>query len=380
MLRTYEFYEKYFNLPEYVVNKIAEIIKNIEHGIYNEDEIRSLGADVLKFCICEGKYELFKKLVGPFAFKTRDGSIKYKYLLDAFTLGLVEFINGCPSSIMEHWALENDKLRSDFNKISEEHIHIPVEVTIRDAVVLYPSLKEELLSSIYTLDKEKIMNIRIKDVLARQISGMGHPIRCARDVIYYCEAPVIYSSLDLFDKNIITTANDTQGCYDDGANLPACVFLNVDYDSLDEGNKLVADSLVEMGKADIQEKSFVGNGKGIIIKVPCDRNDTIYVVNQELMKIVSMFHKQDMVYGRVSVDDIYTAFCNHYLYLTEEEKEKVYSILEDGYTSENILRALEYFKFLDYYYDEKEDVFWDSEYYYRKHIKFLEEQPGYGKI
>ena len=66
MLRSYEFYERHLNLKSYEIDKIARIIKDVENGIYNEDEIRSLEADGLKFCICEGKYEIFEKAVLDF--------------------------------------------------------------------------------------------------------------------------------------------------------------------------------------------------------------------------------------------------------------------------------------------------------------------------
>ena len=100
MLRSYEFYERHLNLKSYEIDKIARIIKDVENGIYNEDEIRSLEADGLKFCICEGKYEIFEKLVSPFEYQDGD-KVGYKYLLDAITLGIVEYINSLPRSIID---------------------------------------------------------------------------------------------------------------------------------------------------------------------------------------------------------------------------------------------------------------------------------------
>ena len=97
------------------------------------------------------------------------------------------------------------------------------------------------------------------------------------------------------------------------------------------------------------------------------------------MKLVSQFHKQDMIFGKASIDDIYEAISIHWIYLSEKEKNEVYSILEQGYTSENIKVALEYFYFLNYYYDEAEDCFWISKYYYEKHKEYLEENEFGGK-
>jgi hypothetical protein len=71
-------------------------------------------------------------------------------------------------------------------------------------------------------------------------------------------------------------------------------------------------------------------------------------------------------------------FCSWFFILSEENKEKVYSILEQGYTNENILSVLGYFPFLDVYYDRGEDMFWSDEYYYKKHREFLEDKLEFG--
>ena len=191
--------------------------------------------------------------------------------------------------------------------IKREYVPFSDVEAAKEAIVLYPSLRKELLDAVYSVNLEKVMKIKIKDVLARQISGMGLPIRCSRDVIYYSELPVLCSALNLFSKNIITTANDTEGCYNDGDYVPASgVYITnliIDYGSLDEANKLVADTLVESGNAEYQEKSFASEGKGLIINVPCSREDTVYTVNKKMLELVSQFHKQDMIYIRKAQAD-----------------------------------------------------------------------------
>lgn len=376
MLRSYEFYERHLNLKSYEIDKIARIIEDVENGIYNEDEIRSLEADGLKFCICEGKYEIFEKLVSPFEYQDGD-KVGYKYLLDAITLGIVEYINSLPRSIMEHWVMENKKQRenADFTK-EESSMLLPVEFTARDAVIMYPSLKEELLDAIFKVDRKKIMSIKIKDVLARQICGTAFPIKSSRDVFYYAELPLLYPCLDLFKKNIITRSNDTGGCYSDYVTDESEVFITnliVNYDCLDEANKMVADALIENGNAHIYKNTFNPIAiNELVIEVPCRRNENVYQVTKRMMELVSKFSKQDMIYGLVTVDDIYEAFCSFYRFLTEENQKKVVDILENGYTSENILKALEYFVYLNYYYDSEEDKFWIDEFYYRKHKEYVE--------
>lgn len=381
MLRTYEFYDDNFYLDKIQVDKISAIISNVEKGIYNEEEIRSLGKVGLIFCICEGKYEVFKTLVSPFSYMDGDKE-RYRYLLDAVSLGIVEYIKELPGSISEYWARYNERERQNAEFAGMEYVPTPIEVISRDAVIAYPSLKKELIDAILSVDKAKIMTTKIKDVLARQICGTGFPIRNLKDVIYYAELPLLYPCADLFRKNIITKSNDTGGCYSDFETDDSKVFIAnivVDYDALDDANRVVANALVESDNAYISENNYGAvPTKDLVIEVPCKRNETVYQVSKRMMELVSKFHKQDMVYGKLSVDDIYNVFESRSYFLTENELKEVYAILEKGYTSENILAALKYFDFIHFYYDAEEDIFWQSEYYYRKHREYLEDKCEFG--
>ena len=383
MLRTYEFYEKNFKLYKSQVDRLCTIIGNVENGIYNEKDIRSLGKEGLLFCICEGKYDVFKTLVSPFSYK--DGNKeRFRYLLDAVTLGVVRYIRECPQSIMEHWVKVNENEKRNAEFAGEEFFPIPVEYSSKDAVVLFPSLKKELIDAVLSVDKDKILTTKIKDVLAKQISGTCHPITCIQDVVYYAELPLLYPCIDLFKKNIITKSNDTGGCYEDYVSDESQEFianLIVDYDSLDETNKVVADALIESGNAHIFENKYADEiMRELVIEVPCKRDETVYQVTRRMMELVSKFHKQDMLYGQLNDMDFYNMFCNWFSILSDENVEKVNAILLEGYDSENILKVLEYFTFIKVYYDSVEDKFWTSEYYYNKHKQYLEEQQEFGSI
>lgn len=381
MLRTYEFYQDVLGIYPYEINKITAIIENVENGIYNEDEIRSLGANGLKFCICEGKYDVFKKLVGPFDYQDGEKT-RYRYLLEPVSLGIVEYINGLPGSIMEHWANVNKSRKMNAEFAGEEFFPLPVEYTSRNAVIMYPSLKKELIEAILKVDKAKIMTVKIKDVLAKQICGTGFPIRSIKDVCYYTELPLLFPCIDLFKKNIITISNDTGGCYDDGVTDDTKVFttnLIINYESLDESNKVVADALIESGAAHIFENSYSGETiKELVIEVPCKRNESVYQVTKRMMDLVSKFNKQDMIYGQLNEEDFYNKFCSWFSMLSGEVAEKVNSILEQGYSNENILKVLEYFPFISVYYDKEEDKFWSAEYYYKKHREYVEDKYEFG--
>ena len=195
---------------------------------------------------------------------------------------------------------------------------------------------------------------------------------------------LLYPCIDLFRKNIITKSNDTGGCYSDYENDDSKVFISniiVDYDSLDEANRIVADSLVESGHAHFFDNECAGHlMRELVIEVPCKRNETVYQVTKRMMELVSKFHKQDMIYGKLSVEDIYTIISNWYYILTEDGQKEVYAILEKGYTSENIIAAMKYYESIgiSYYYDKEEDRFWSSEYYYKKHRQFIEDKCEFG--
>lgn len=377
MIRTYDFYVEKFNISPSEVKRIVDIISDVENGIINENDIRSLGENGLKFCICEGKYDVFKKLVSPFEFQ-ENGKVCYKYLLDAISLGMVEFIQECPSSMMEHWAMFNSREMDNAKREGWDFKPASVEYTSREGIVLYPGLKKELLDAIYSVDLDKVMNIKIKDVLARQIVGTGFPIRSERDIVYYAELPLLFPCIDLFRKNIITLSNDTGGCYDDFIDDESEVLRSniiIDYTSLDDYNKAVAKELIENGYAVMYEyDSYVR----LSLEVPTRINETVHQVSKRMINLLSKFHKQDMIYGKISVDSVCELMERWYNFLGENEKRSVYTILEKGYTDENIIEALKYFKFISVYYDKDEQTFWKGEYYYKKHREYIEEQPDFG--
>ena len=140
----------------YEVDRIKEIISNIEKGIIIEKEVRSLGENGLKYCLAEGKYDLFKKLVKPFTYSY--GTEKYyKYLLDPISLGIVDFINSCPGSIMEQWGRMNKREKEMAEYENREFIPVSDIEAAKEAIVLYPQLKNELLDAIYSIKLEKII-------------------------------------------------------------------------------------------------------------------------------------------------------------------------------------------------------------------------------
>ena len=118
----------------------------------------------------------------------------------------------------------------------------------------------------------------------------------------------------------------------------------------------------------------------LVIEVPCKRNETVYQVTKRMLELVSKFQKQDMIYGELFAEDFYNIFCNWSSLLSDEAIDKVNAILEQGYSSENIIAAMKYYESvgISYYYDKEEDRFWSSEYYYKKHRQFIEDKCEFG--
>lgn len=369
MLRTYDFYEEEYCISKSDINKYNKIITDFENGILNENELRSLGLNGLKFCIVEGKVDTLIKLISPIKFE--DG---YKYVLDAISLGLIEYVNGLPSSIMERYANMVKAQKEESIMMGETPFDdFPVDVlqAARGAVILTPRMKKEIIDTLLNYDMEIIGGMKIKDVLARQISGMGHPINCVRDVAYYSEISNYLPSVTLFEKNIMTTSNDTDGCYDDLEHDKCKCEISINYDSLDEQNKLFANTIVEKGYGRFI-KSFVSEGRDLMISIPCKGDETIKQVNNRMMVIVSRFHKQDTLYGVIKPDSIYATIKRWNVFNDEISKNKVNELLSGEINNEKIALALQYFDgLLPYVYDSGEDKFYRDPQTYAKHKEYL---------
>ena len=89
--------------------------------------------------------------------------------------------------------------------------------------------------------------------------------------------------LKLYDLNIPTWANDTEGCLEDGENNTQennlkCG-INIYYSMLNEENKRIVDKLAEEGFADFS----ITDDNIVFLKVNCDREETIGEVSDRLL-------------------------------------------------------------------------------------------------
>lgn len=388
MIRTEEFYENNYSIRREELKCIADTIEQIENGIVNGKALRRLGLNGLIYCVCEGKIDTLKKLIGPIGIKKEDGKVEYKYYMDAISLGFLEYINGVPSSIMERFAnlyrqemeeaksYANDELVKAFDLFEDREAmnNVLLRRAAKDVVILSKEDKAAIRKVLLDINMGIVGKIKIKDVHARQISGMGHPIRSREDVAYYSEISNYLPSLALYNMNIATTSNDTMGCIDD-INTDECQCeISIHYGSLSEENKCVADAIVESGNGRFI-RSFVDDGKDLMITVPCEGNETILDVNKRFMKLIAKFTKQDVLHGVVSKESVLHSLkiWNDYG-MAGENQAKVRELLSGDITSLDIVEALKYFEgILDYVYDQDEDKFYADPVVYAKHKEYLVE-------
>lgn len=364
MYRSYEFYKKRYEWSKEYTEFLYQILIGVENDKINEDIVRNNGKDLLRMCVCEGNINLFKKLISPFPFKTgeiythptimlKSEIVRYHYLIDFFTLMSNGFLNEFPSSIMKAYV-------EDFN-------HRTLEEVSEDIVLLNRKDREEVLKVAYNVDYKVLGSMRVKDVLARQISGIGNPIASRSDVVYYSESATVIPSLALYDLNIATIANDTGGCFDDKMKDDELseICINIDYDSLSEENKFAFDLMCVKGEARVEQ---VGEEKSYKLVCKAYSKQNLSFVIGELMQIVDGFVKQDYYYGKVdsiSLKELITS-----MYTSLGMKEKCENLNVNNQELVKMANAIG----LDYYYSEDTDTVWKNEDSYLRHLDYVKDK------
>lgn len=366
MLRTYDFYKRNYKILEDEIDFISDTINQFENGVVNEKALRNLGLNGLIFCIAESKIDTLNKLIAPIGVE-KDGIVEYKYYMDAISLDLPSYIKSLPSSIMDKYA---QLVRQNNNDVEG----IKVESFINDLVILTQKDRESINKVLYDINMGAVSRIKIKDVHARQISGMGHAIRSKQDVAYYSEISNYLPCLYLFNNNIATTSNDTIGCVDDVPTKDCKCEISISYDYLSEENKCVADSIVESGNGYFI-RSFLNNGKDLMITIPCGPDETILDVNKRFMKLIGKFTKQDVLHGVVSPERVYNGIVRCGTFLDMDKQEKVFDLFADGVVTNQILAdALVYYDgIFSFVYDSEEDKFYTDPLIYARHKEYLAE-------
>lgn len=304
---------------------IKKLLIEIKNSINNVIEIKKYNiSDIINVALENGLYDSLMVLFKPVII---NGTVSIPY--DAFSTDIIERINTSQS--------------------------IPKEI------------KDSFIRELFNIDFNLISQIKIKDSHAREISGIGWPIRSTQDVIYYAEPACLATCVDLYNKNIRTTMNDTEGVIEDPTITNGICKVHIEAKSLSPENLEVVEGLIKSGHAN----KFIHNEEEeISIFVNCNGDDTIGEVSQRLMALSSQFTKQDVLYGKRTIEeaynDYYNAMCRY--------SSRTARCFPDGnFTIDGLIEFAKIFG-EQLYYDEKEDVLWNSETLYKRHLAFLEEQ------
>lgn len=130
---------------------------------------------------------------------------------------------------------------------------------------------------------------KIKDVPAFH-QGTNIPVTTRDDLKEIVEEPCLKACQQLFDKNIETMDS---GC--NGENCSDCAYIIVNYDTLDDHNKQIADNMVKRGSVKFLPKSDVcirNYFNQIFIKVPASPEETVKSVEQKLLNVTQAFVPQ----------------------------------------------------------------------------------------
>lgn len=317
--------------------------------------------------------ELYESLMIAFQPITIDGEVKI--CLDAFSSNILDILKySCDTKEQaeQEAKQEYDDIQERNSKLSDEdkeffYNESTYEDILQSKRVIPKEIKDSIKKVLFTIDYEKISKMKIKNTHARQISGWNHPVETVEDVMFYSELPCLMASIDLFNRNIRTTMNDTAGVFEDLGITSGICTIWINYNALSEENKGVVEGLIQSGCA----KRFMdGNVDTISLFVPCTSEDTVGEISSKLQTIVSKLKVQDIGYGFGTVEEVYQSY-----YPTI----KNFPFYADGLFANgiNIADVLELGQRMgdDLFYDEKEGLIWKSQELYQKHKRYLESLP-----
>lgn len=318
------------------------------------------------------KYELYEPLMIAFQPITFDGELMI--CLDAFSSDILNILkHSCDTKEQaeQEARSEYEEIQETNSKLSEEDKEWLYNSTtyedILDSKTIIPKeIKDAFKKILFTINYEQISKMKIKNCHARQISGCNHSIETVEDVIRYSELPCLMASIDLFNKNIRTTMNDTEGVLEDSIIPNGVCKIWFDYNSLSQENKDIVEELIATGCA---EKFMYANIETISIFVPCSSEETVGEISDKLRAIVSKLKVQDIKYGFGTMEEIYQSYApmvESYPYYTE-------GLFSDGLNLSDLIELGKIFGD-KLYYDEEEGLIWKTPKLYQRHKKYIESQ------
>ena len=155
-----------------------------------------------------------------------------------------------------------------------------------------------------------------------------------RDAIYmYADEACVEACQRLYDLNIETVNSGANLVGVTHVNDNAKAFIGINYNSLDEKNKIIADNMIKNGIASPPPADNGGryHGQSIItISVPINRESLVGEISDKLLELANMFEQQDVLYGRMTYEEI----VNTYL---EKQEDGLYK----DHLSETIIKEEE---------------------------------------
>lgn len=172
----------------------------------------------------------------------------------------------------------------------------------------------------------------------------GVVFRNRKDIDKFVEFPLVDACRALYDKNIQT--------WQSSANKQNLVMgevnINLDYESLSEENKLIAEEIGERWKYDTMDL--------VSLKVPVSENTTISEIQTKMGALVDKFRPQPPVWIEARTVDDFSAI--HGTTLTEQD-------LIDWPEEEG-----------GWYFDEKSHLFYPSEEQFKKVTEYQDRREG----
>lgn len=182
-------------------------------------------------------------------------------------------------------------------------------------------------------------------------------VKGREDLRMIIEEPCLAACLTLYDKNIQTVNSSANE-----RNRGGKAYIGINYDSLEENNKQILKRLVEEGIVEplnLSDNKGQRGGREVSIKVPVFEDDTVGKVSDRFLQIVSAFHQQDVLYGRITREGLIEEIKG----FVGQEVEPDEKFIEEFATS-----------IREYVYDEELDIFWKTQDLYNKHKKYQEQQ------
>lgn len=156
-----------------------------------------------------------------------------------------------------------------------------------------PKIKFGEKKPAFTIGSKRPFSIKplkkIKDIPAFH-QETNIPINTKDDLKEIVEEPCLKACQQLFDKNIETIDS---GC--NGENCSDCAYIVINYDTLDNRNKQIADNMVNgntvtfIPKSDVCIRNYFSQ---IFIKIPTSPEETVNSVERRLQNITQNFVPQ----------------------------------------------------------------------------------------